>query len=550
MTQRAIRFEADLDISDVTRGLNRIEQQARRAGSTVGRVGGGLGRAGGGIGRTVGAGAGIGAGLAVFEQLIERIFELFEDTPVMEQFITALDGIFTAAGPLIGVLLESLTPILLALTPAIEPLARALVPLVELFGAGLLIAVQLITPAIILFAEGLEKVTTFIKNTVLIAFQFVVDQLNKLPFVDIQVELGKTGDSFDAMAVQIANAGDAADMATGQTDVFADATDNFTVAAKTGMTATEQWGFSIDRGRAALHLATGQTDVFALSSRASALEVSLLTDAISDNVGAARVLIPEISELTTQYIAENRAATDLITPLAILADEMDEAYTASDRLGVIIGGTAMPTDTLADAIDAMTTRINDAQTAADLNAAAFAALSPELMAAAIALGIFRQEVAGVGGAAGGGGGGGGNGGGGGGGNAGNAGNSDGSRKGGLDADEVERGLRNKPVGAWIRDRYSGGYWIKTREPRGSNDRSGTGYPRWARHVRTLPSAGGTGGGGGSGGGVPEQGGGVNYAQGSNFSGTGTGRGISNVTVEIDGETVATATNRSESEGGG
>ena len=63
-SQRAIRFEADLDISDVTRGLNRIEQQARRAGSTVGRVGGGLGRGGGGIGRTVGAGAGIGAGAA------------------------------------------------------------------------------------------------------------------------------------------------------------------------------------------------------------------------------------------------------------------------------------------------------------------------------------------------------------------------------------------------------------------------------------------------------------------------------------------------------
>ena len=60
----------------------------------------------------------------------------------------------------------------------------------------------------------------------------------------------------------------------------------------------------------------------------------------------------------------------------------------------------MPTDTLADAIDAMTTRINDAQTAADLNAAAFAALSPEMMAAAIALGIFRAEVAATGSTAG------------------------------------------------------------------------------------------------------------------------------------------------------
>ena len=65
MTQRAISFEADLDISDVTRGLNRIEMQARRAGGVpLGRVGGGLGRGGAGVGRTVGAGAGIGAGLA------------------------------------------------------------------------------------------------------------------------------------------------------------------------------------------------------------------------------------------------------------------------------------------------------------------------------------------------------------------------------------------------------------------------------------------------------------------------------------------------------
>ena len=62
VSQRALAFTADLDISDVTRGLNRIEQQSRRAGAAVGRVGGGLGRAGGGIGRTVGAGAGHGRG--------------------------------------------------------------------------------------------------------------------------------------------------------------------------------------------------------------------------------------------------------------------------------------------------------------------------------------------------------------------------------------------------------------------------------------------------------------------------------------------------------
>ena len=42
---------------------------------------------------------------------------------------------------------------------------------------------------------------------------------------------------------------------------------------------------------------------------------ALLSDAISDNAGAARVLTIETTELT-QYIAENTAATALITPLA------------------------------------------------------------------------------------------------------------------------------------------------------------------------------------------------------------------------------------------
>ena len=37
-------------------------------------------------------------GAAIFEQLIMKIFELFEGTPVLEEFIEALDEIFKAAG--------------------------------------------------------------------------------------------------------------------------------------------------------------------------------------------------------------------------------------------------------------------------------------------------------------------------------------------------------------------------------------------------------------------------------------------------------------------
>ena len=215
VTRRAISFEADLDISDVMRGLNRIERQARSVGGTVGRVGGGLGRAGGGIGRTVGAGAGLGAGLAVFEQVFERIFELFEDTPVLETFTMALDTLLKAFGPLIGVLLENLAPVITALVPAIEPLARALTPLIELMGAGLLVAVQLLVPGITLLAQGLEYVTSTIRDVALQGIQFVVDQLNKLPFVNIEANLTRSGLAFDAMAIQIKNAGDEAGKESG-----------------------------------------------------------------------------------------------------------------------------------------------------------------------------------------------------------------------------------------------------------------------------------------------------------------------------------------------
>ena len=112
------------------------------------------------IGRAVSAGAGIGAGAAIFEMLFQKVFEIFEGTPILETFTSALDTLLTAFGPVVGVLLEALLPAIVALTPAIEPLARAMTPLVELMGAGLLVAIQLLIPGITLWAQGLEKVTT------------------------------------------------------------------------------------------------------------------------------------------------------------------------------------------------------------------------------------------------------------------------------------------------------------------------------------------------------------------------------------------------------
>ena len=82
--------------------------------------------------------------------------------------------------------------------------------------------------------------------------------------------------------------------------------------------------------------------------------------------------------------------------MGILSDEMDEAYTATDNLGVIIGASRGPAVDLAGAIDQMTMDIEEAQAAADLNQAAFDALSPAMMTAAMELGIFRGAVEAVG----------------------------------------------------------------------------------------------------------------------------------------------------------
>ena len=327
-----------------------------------------------------------------------------------------------------------------------------MVPLVELFGAGLLIAVQLITPAIVLFARGLEKVTTFIRDTVLAGFRFVVDALNKLPFVDIQVDLQATAGSFDAMAVQIETAGAMADTAAGQTDGLATATKTAGTAAGTATgqtaglaTATETAG--IKAGTAAgqttalgtatatagmqAGTATTAADQLAEATRLEAeaadkakIAADLWAQAARENEAAARPLttqigilsdemdeaytatdslgviigrtVPQVSALTTEYILQNMAATPLSRTMGILSDEMDEAYTATDNLGVIIGASKGPAVELANAIDQMTMDIEDAQAAADLNQAAFNGLTPELQAAAIEMGIFRGEIVEVG----------------------------------------------------------------------------------------------------------------------------------------------------------
>ena len=154
---------------------------------------------------------GVWAGIAIVEQLIQRIFALFEGSDVLENFASAMETALVSAAPLIGVLLQALTPAIVALTPAIEPLARAITPLVELLGIGLLGAVLLLTPAITLAANGIEKVTSFIRDATLNTIDFVIRQLNRLPFVDIQFDVNALAGSFDRAAASIRNVSDAAD---------------------------------------------------------------------------------------------------------------------------------------------------------------------------------------------------------------------------------------------------------------------------------------------------------------------------------------------------
>ena len=199
----------DQQISGITRASNRIARavaSAPRGG--VGRAAGAAGRGAGAVGRTVGAGAGLGAGLAIAEQLLSRLFELFEGSDILETFTEALDSILKAAAPIAGVLINALIPTLLALFPAITPVAKALTPLIELLGGGLVVAVQLITPGIILWARALEYVTTFIRDTAFKLIQFVVDQLNKLPFIDIDFKVASLANSFDKVAKSISDTND------------------------------------------------------------------------------------------------------------------------------------------------------------------------------------------------------------------------------------------------------------------------------------------------------------------------------------------------------
>ena len=213
MAASARRIVVTANVRPFETTVNRAVSRVRglTANIPVRGIGGRAASVAGGIGRTIGQGAGIGAGIAIVEQLIQRIFALFEGSDIMVQFAEAMQGVLKAAAPLIGVLLQALTPVIVALTPAIEPLARAFTPLVELLGIGLLGAVLLLLPAIEFAAGGIGRVTGFLRDTVLGIIDFVIRQLNKLPFIDIDFDVNQLAGTFDKAAASIRATTDAAD---------------------------------------------------------------------------------------------------------------------------------------------------------------------------------------------------------------------------------------------------------------------------------------------------------------------------------------------------
>ena len=395
-TGRGISFNASLDISDVLSDFRRIEREAAQTArkvANVGRgVGGAAGRGLGGAGRTVAAGAGLGAGLAVFEQVFEKIFELFEDTPVLTQFTDALDLVFKAFGPVVGVLLESLTPVIKALTPAIEPLARALIPLVEIFGTNLLIAVTLLTPLITFAAKGIAFLTKGLQTFINQGITFVIDQLNKIPFVDIQFELATTGNSFDRMATQIEAAGDESETAEPKVKMLADgvmeageAADEVALAAREAARTQASYADSqriVDEttanADARLEAYAKRLEISRMATDDAAQSVALMNRAVEENAAAASMATIVVDELSGGFGAA-------LPPIMAMTFEQQQAAVAARLLG--------------EHTNDMARQIEEAQAAAQLNEDAFAALSPEMQAAAAELGLFGQRVTEVGDAA-------------------------------------------------------------------------------------------------------------------------------------------------------
>ena len=218
MTTRNVEatLRVGADISGAIASLARLQDRAQQVGRQINRAtaGGagvaarGAGGAVGGIGtlgRAAAAGAGIGAGLAAVEQIFGRLFELFENTPVLEQLTDAFGQLLRGIAPIAGVILQALTPAIVALEPALTALAPAIAPLIELLGAGLLLAIQGLTPVIQQVARLMTAVNRFVRDLVIGLLDWIGRQLSRIPGVNIDLAGQVQTDTLAGIEQQLAD---------------------------------------------------------------------------------------------------------------------------------------------------------------------------------------------------------------------------------------------------------------------------------------------------------------------------------------------------------
>ena len=173
--------------------------------------------------------------------------------------------------------------------------------------------------------------------------RFIVEQLNKLPFVDIQVDLDSHGLVVSTRwPCRLRRQGLwRMTAATSTVAALATATDAEKIAADKAKTATDLWAQAARENKAAAEPLTTQIGI--LSDEMD--EAYTATDSLGVIIGRT---VPQVSALTTEYIMQNMAAMPLSRTMGILSDEMDEAYTATDNLGVIVGASKGPAVDLAE----------------------------------------------------------------------------------------------------------------------------------------------------------------------------------------------------------
>ena len=187
-----INVNVGADITDAMGGLRRLGNEAtqlqRRLDQATGgnlsrggRIGGAFGRgAAAGVG-IVGAGAGLQAGLAVLEQLVERLIELFEGTEIFDNFVEAGQSLLQALAPVIGVLIQGLTPALQALQPLLVQLAVSLSPVIEQLTLGLTDLIAALVPVLIPAVQILGVALTALASIVRVLAQAISAVIGIIP---------------------------------------------------------------------------------------------------------------------------------------------------------------------------------------------------------------------------------------------------------------------------------------------------------------------------------------------------------------------------------